>query len=483
MDLDRYRAEVEQFTSAIDREYYLHFSGQKDDFEIEEIYERHAGLFSRESVERLRESGNSLLLDFAVKALIGRETKEDTAELARREAALEIEADGETMPFREAVVRQGNSPDPQRRAAIDAARNAATATELNPLLRALHERAHALAEELGWPSYLAMCEDLSGIDLEALGAQTDAFLEASDDAYEPLLAPELERQLGLGFDRLRRADLPAFFRAPELDAAFQADRLVPSLGETLAGMGIDVAAQPGVVLDTEARPKKSPRAFCAPVIVPDEIYLVIAPQGGRDDFAALFHEAGHTEHYAHIDRELPAEERYFGDNSITEGFAFLFEHLVSEPEWLRRRLGVSDVEPITRHARASKLLYLRRYSAKLRYELELHGEGAKPGAMPARYSELLGGALRVDWPQATWLSDVDEFFYAARYLRAWALETQLRGRLQERFGEAWFEQPEAGEHLRALWRSGQSAPAEELLGDRLDFSVLLADLELGSTRA
>ena len=94
--------------------------------------------------------------------------------------------------------------------------------------------------------------------------------------------------------------------------------------------------------------------------------------------------------------------------------------------------------------------------------------------MPARYSELLGDAVRVDWPQATWLSDVDEFFYAARYLRAWALETQLRGRLRERFGETWFEQPEAGEHLQALWRSGQSAPAEELLGAPLDFSALLA---------
>ncbi len=46
MDLNGYRAEAEEFVSAIDREYYLHFSGQKDDFEIEPIYERHAGLFS-----------------------------------------------------------------------------------------------------------------------------------------------------------------------------------------------------------------------------------------------------------------------------------------------------------------------------------------------------------------------------------------------------------------------------------------------------
>jgi hypothetical protein len=438
MELNGYRAEAEEFASAIDREFYLHFSGQKDDYEIEPIYERHAGLFARETVEGMRENGNGMLLEFAVKGLIGRETKEETAELARREAALEIQVHDEVMPFREAILRQANSADPERRAAIEAARNAATATELNPLLGALHERAHALAGELGWSSYRQMCAELSGIDLGALGRQTDDFLEASRGPYRPLVEEDLQRQLGFGFDRLTRADLPAFFRAPDLDAHFPAERLVQSLVDTMAGLGIDVAAQSGVVLDTESRPKKTPRAFCAPVRVPDEVYLVIAPHGGRDDFAALFHEAGHTEHYAHVARELPVEQRYFGDNSITEGFAFLFEHLVSDPEWLRLHMGVADPEAVIQHSRAFKLIFLRRYCAKLRYELELHDDAAQLEAMPGRYSELLGDAVGVDWPQATWLSDVDEFFYAARYLRAWALETQLRARLRERFGEAWF---------------------------------------------
>ena len=111
-------------------------------------------------------------------------------------------------------------------------------------------------------------------------------------------------------------------------------------------MGIDVAPSPACCSTPSARPKKSPRAFCAPVQVPDEVYLVIAPVGGRDDYAALFHEAGHTEHYAHVDAALPVEYRYLGDNSVTEGFAFLFEHLTSDPEWLRRRLGVEDPAPI-----------------------------------------------------------------------------------------------------------------------------------------
>ena len=66
IELTSYRREAEEFLSALDREYYLHFSGQQDDFEIEPIYERHAGLFSREAVDQLREAdAPAALVEFA----------------------------------------------------------------------------------------------------------------------------------------------------------------------------------------------------------------------------------------------------------------------------------------------------------------------------------------------------------------------------------------------------------------------------------
>ena len=35
---------------------------------------------------------------------------------------------------------------------------------------------------------------------------------------------------------------------------------------------------------------------------------MVAPVGGRSDYDALFHEAGHTEHYAHVERSLAFEQ-------------------------------------------------------------------------------------------------------------------------------------------------------------------------------
>jgi hypothetical protein len=126
---------------------------------------------------------------------------------------------------------------------------------------------------------------------------------------------------------------------------------------------------------------------------------------------------------------------------------------------------------------------LRRYCAKLLYELELHGGELDASAAPSRYASLLSGAVRVEWPETSWLTDVDPFFYAARYLRAWALETHLRGLLRERFGERWFAEPEAGALLCSLWADGQARGADELLGEltgeRLDLAAVARDLAPG----
>jgi hypothetical protein len=531
MDLAAYRRSAESFVCALTGEYYRHYAGLKASYEIEPIYDRHRDLFTAAAVDDLRARVDAaaaggedrrrltMLLDFAVEGYVGQATKHAEAALATLEASIAIDVGGEELGFRRSAVVQANEPDASRREAIEQGRLAATEEQLGPLYRELIERQHAIASELGYGSYREMCAAVKGFDLAGLHAQTEAFRERTELGYPALLEPELRHTLGVGLGAMRRADLPRFFRAPDLDELFPGPALLPGFRATMRGLGFDVEAQPGVVLDVEPRPKKSPRAFCAPVRVPHEVYLVLSPVGGRDDYSVLFHEAGHTEHYANVDPALPFEFRYLGDNAITEAFAFLFQHLIEDQGWLARHLGVEDADGIAGYARAYRLVYLRRYCAKLSYELELHGPGGEGagagdgargvragagdggvragdgargvragagdggwGALARRYSQLLSGALQIEWPTQTFLADVDPGFYCACYLRAWALETHLRRDLRERFGPLWFESAQAGDTLRGLWREGQRLSPEELLdrltGERLHFGVLADDLGL-----
>lgn len=490
-DLDGYRERAESFGTDLSREYYLHLAGHKPELEIEPIYETYADLFARDPVMALRDlaaeapdgdEGRRLryLLHFGFDGLVGMETRAEAAKLAGLETSLEVDAGDGAVPYRAVVIEQANEVDADRRAALEEARNAVLEERLNPVYRTALERAHELCREFGWPTYAAAYVELRGIDLERLRQQTAEFLAATDGAYGPLVDGQLERAGLPELGAIRRSDLPRFFRAAELDELFPAERLIESFETTLAGIGIDLREQRNVHLDTESRPTKSPRAFCSTPRVPDEIYLVIAPHGGREDYGALFHEGGHTEHYANTAAELAYEFRQLGDNSVTESFAFLVEHLVSDPSWLRERLEVRDPAAVVEHSRAFRLVMLRRYSAKLAYELDLHGHAADLARMPDRYSELLSEAVRVPWPRASWLADVDDGFYAACYLRAWALETHWRAALEERFGEQWFASREAGEWLRRIWRHGQRLGADELLdevlGEQLDFTKLAAEV-------
>src|SRR5262249_38426318 len=157
----------------------------------------------------------------------------------------------------------------------------------------------------------------------------------------------------------KRWDSPRLIRAAEWDPVFPAERMVPALEATLAGLGIELDRQPNVELDVEPREKKSPRAFCAPIEVPGRVVLVMKAIGGPDDWSALFHEAGHTEHFANTSPDLPVEGRRLGDNAVTEGWAFLFEHLVDNPAWLSRRLDFPRPREFSAEGAAMLLLGVR----------------------------------------------------------------------------------------------------------------------------
>jgi len=480
--LDRLDREAEAFDSALAREYYLNHSGQKDDLELEPIFRRHAHLFTLETTDALRrgdpaDARLAPLREFAVAGCLANAARSLTEELSRRETTDSTLWDGEQVPYRALSSLISNEADPERRHHLDRLRVELTAAQ-NALREERWDAVRATAVTLGYDNYTELCNSLGSLHLKELACQMDTFLWSSEKAYRSTLEAYL-RGLGVDPGLAERSDLAYLFRSPQFDAIFSQEQLIATLLASLGDLGIDPERQDNVHLDAEPRPRKSPRAFCAAIQVPDEVMLVINPHGGQDDYRALFHEAGHAQHFAHVDRRLPYAQRGLGDNSVTEAYAFTLEHLVHNPAWLERHLGVQDPLKYLELARFHKLYMLRRYGAKLLYELELHGSDDHR-AKPKRYADILTATLGVRCSAEDYLFDVDDTFYCARYLRAWMLEAQIRRHLQRAFGERWFESTRAGAQLRTLWSWGQSKSADELarhLGyDGLDMRPLAQEL-------
>jgi hypothetical protein len=467
-DLDGYREGADRFLAELDEEYYLHYAGHKPDFELRPIYERHADLTDLETVKRVgtavRGRENLELFRFGCEGYLGELTREQAERIAALEATLEVAHEGETIGYRMLRPTIANEPDRPTRARLEESRNALTEEHLNPLYLDAVATTQRAVPALGADNYFLLYRDRLALELEGLAAQCRSFLDSTESLYEASMDRALREQVGVGLAEAERYDLARFFRGSSWDAAFPADRMLPALRGTLADLGIDLDAQSNVHLDVEARPTKSPRAFCAPIEVPGKVMLVIQPMGGPDDWRALFHEAGHTEHFAFTSPGLKMEEKRLGDNAVTEGWAMLLQHLVDDPGWLTRMLNVPKPQEFAAEAAVNLLFFVRRYSAKLLYELEFHA-ATDPTAMRDRYVELLGDAVKIEPSGTDYLSDIDSGYYCTSYLRSWAFEAQLSTFLREEFGSDWFSRREAGSLLKELWELGQQPTADELLKD------------------
>ncbi len=461
-ELDAFRADADRFIAELDEEYFLHFAGHKETLEVEPIYERHEELTRLETAKRLAGAPVELWR-FACEGYLGNLTRAHQEKIATVEAELEAKVDGETIPFRMLRVALSNEPDRDRRERIERERLALTDEHLNPVYLEAARIDREAVRALDAPNYYELYKQF-GFRLDELADECGELLDATERTWEEVGDRLFRERLGLGLADARSWDVARLFRAPEWDAAYRPEAMVPALEATLSELGIDLRAQANVHLDLESRPAKSPRAFCAPIEVPERIMLVIQPIGGRDDWEALFHEAGHTEHYAHTSADLPMEAKRLGDMAVTEGWAMLLQHLVTEPAWLNRRLDVPRANELANEGAATLLYYVRRYCAKLLYEIEFF-QADDPASMRPRYAELLTEALKLPARAENYLADIDGSFYVTGYLRSWAFEAQLRDYLRSEFGNDWFARREAGELLRELWSLGQGPTADELLRD------------------
>lgn len=421
IDLEVYRGELEEFFAESYTEYYRHHAGLKPTLEMAAIYSRWGHLATLDTARELAEMEAPIQLQrFAAEAYITDGTKRLRDDAANLEASLAVPFDGDVVPYRELHGVLLNESDRRRRSELYRSRCEVTERELNPLLGLVAARERELAAELGAGTVLQLYERF-GYDPEGLRQSTDAFLVETETLYLDELERQLRARLGLAVEDADAADFARLWRAPEFDTAFEEQRAVPALRATLAGLGIDIDRQPNVELDIAPRRGKQPRAFCVPIRVPDRVVVSMLPVGGQDDYGALFHETGHAEHCAYTGRGLPAEQRLLGDNAVSEGFAFLLEHLVSNPQWLAMYLGIPRGEEYVRFSAFFKLLTIRLLAAKLAYELELHS-GAPLGELPARYAELRTAATAMPSSPSDYLQDIDAGFYCTSYLRALAFE-------------------------------------------------------------
>ena len=495
--LERLRRQGEPLLEELSRAQWLAGAGHEKEIALAPIYARHADAIGAEALDVGRDAFTSAadgsseqrsaraLLDWLVEAQSARAL----AELDEREVSWEshavVRVDGREIPYHRIAIETANAPTRAERLALDAARAALVGSELATIRRERFAREHEITIALGVaPTYLDTVASLGGLPLPRLAAQCDAFLRDTQPMWDDVLGERLRRELGIAPGEAHRSDAAALSRAREYDDAFPGAAMDATIRGQLQALGLDPTAHGRIEYDTAEREGKRARAFCAPVRVPEEVHLVIRPHGGAPDWTTFLHELGHALHFANIDPALEFEFRWLGDNSVTEGYAMLFDHRMQDREWLRRYTSLSGerLRKFLRAAGFEELRFLRRYAAKLSYEIALHGGEVSWKELPALYAERLTTATGFRYAPDDAFVDVDPRLYSARYLQAWQLQAVLADTLTETFDEDWWRNPRAGPWLvQELFARGQRDLASELAldvaGRELSFAPLVSTIQ------
>jgi len=399
----------------------------------------------------------------------------------------------EEVSYQNLPVLSLEEKDSDRRAEIGEVQAAIWRDLLNPLYAEMLRVAHERARSCGYSSYVSLSEAWRFVDLATFAPQCDRFLRETEDLYRGLLE-EAAATIEKTPETLRRSDIPALMNPEAFTRFFPKEVHVPLFRFFLEGIGLDLttAAATEIVIDDARHPKKNPRAACFSIRAPRDIRVTVKPTDGLADLGTFFHEGGHALHFANATTPI-VEFRESGNFTTTEGYAEFFQYLWDEPSWYARYAKFlarwnaehadapvpvptdEDVRRIVRHRVFAHLYFMRRYSAKVLYECIYHGadpatwKGAYegPAADPqAAYGSILSRAYGFPLTESDTLryrTDVDAYFYAADYLRAFWMGHQMHEALRHTDGEKWFEKPEIGLRLKKLWREGTKLQGDEAL--------------------
>ena len=496
--VEQLRGRAQAFTEDVSREVYLTHSGHKHEAELQGIYAAYADILDDATMQlcianfqegaegREEKRAARMMLDWEIDGQVGQRL----AALDEREIELENTAvvrldDGREIPYQAAPIEIINTTDRRERNAIDAARAAVVKKEFGPLALERLQREKEYVEGLGIAgSYNETFELLSGVSLQGLADECAAFLRDTQSMWDDVLRERLAA-FGVPSDEATRVDVSALLRLKEFDAAFPASSMEAQIRRNCDEMGIDASAGGHIVFDLDDRAGKRSRAFCAPVRVPEEVYLVLRPFGGQTDYNTLLHELGHALHFGYARGDYPFEYRWLGDNSVTEGYAMLFDHRMQDRGWLLRytELGTSRVSEFLRLAAFEEFQFLRRYCAKIAYEIQVYGGATPWEKLPDIYIETLSGATGLKYRPEDAFTDLDPHYYSTRYLRAWQLQAVINETLTEHFDEDWWRNPSAGPWIiQQLFREGQRESANEIAArvgksGTLSFAPLIKQIE------
>ena len=232
--------------------------------------------------------------------------------------------------------------------------------------------------------------------------------------------------------------------------------------------------------DVDNRKNKYPSPICFFIQVPNDIRVLYKTESPYFDLQGCFHETGHAIHATSIDASLEYWNRYSFSMGIAEIFSILIERLTKNSNYLESVLGIKDEN--IRHELASRnnfmeLFFVTFYTANSLMKAEYWRKNLSTEDANVLYSKLIKEYTGFEMPGEYWMLHhilPDAIMYVPSYLLAAVRAKELDIYLQNKFGENWWTDENAGKHLREIMKPGAKIELERF--SKLDSRLFIKEI-------
>jgi hypothetical protein len=333
--------------------------------------------------------------------------------------------------------------------------------------------------DLGYVDYVKYCRCKKGIAYETWIPVIKRLLNDTDAIYRDVIDDWSRKRFGHPMDRLNRFDAICLLGLAEFDDHYPGNDLSDQL-TFLKTWELSLETMPGLNLDIRRNGTKSSQAMTIILQIPEEVYVLMRPEGGWIDLETLWHEMGHGLSAALTSPGLSLVQGNLATtHCLSEAFAFLLQDMALSQPFLERSLGLSarKAETVARHKTIKDLAGVRRYAAKFLAEYDMFRSSRLEDGDP--YAEIMARHTGFYHQPESHLFDLVPEFYCMDYLLGWMGAASLTSHLECRLGEAWYFDSEAPKILKSWWVQGNrrnfaeffsynrlAAPSPELLLER-----------------
>ncbi|MBA3018489.1 MAG: hypothetical protein KJ550_03270 [Proteobacteria bacterium] len=311
-----------------------------------------------------------------------------------------------------------------------------------------------LRNELGFSDYLDYCSQKKGIDYPGFYKMLKNILKETDELYFTAMERWCRKRFNLPLSKLTRFDAINLLSLVQFDRLFP-DKTMEKLTAFFNCWQIDINNTPGLNLELGREKGKSAQAMCFILQVPEEVYILMQPEGGWIDLETLWHELGHGFSAVFTSSGLSIVDKDMAtSHSLSESFAFLLQNLSMSRVFLDEYLGLekTDSKNLYYHNVLKDLSVFRRYAAKFIVEFEMFSNGdISDGELYARKMAQYTGFY---YQPESHLFDLVPEFYCLDYILAWMAEAIMEGYFSEKLGRDWIFKSETGNILKKWWSQG-----------------------------